>query len=89
MIRPPQVGAIREIRFAPIGDVRHSLGRAYYERSLKQKAEGGTPPATGAALCAFLLSAASDGISGKLISAIWDPWRDLLTRRSELSESDI
>jgi NAD(P)-dependent dehydrogenase (short-subunit alcohol dehydrogenase family) len=65
------------------------VGRAYYERSLKQKAEGGTPPATGAALCAFLLSAASDGISGKLISAIWDPWRDLSSRRSELSESDI
>ena len=29
--RPPQVGAIREIRFAPIGDVRHSL-RGVHER---------------------------------------------------------
>ena len=31
----------------------------------------------GAALCAFLASAESDGITGRLISAVWDPWREL------------
>ena len=33
--------------------------------------------------------AASDGITGRLLSAVWDPWRDLPARRDELAESDI
>ena len=65
------------------------VGRAFYERSLKQKADGGAPLDKGAALCAFLLSAESDGIAGRLLSAIWDPWADLPSRRAELEGSDI
>lgn len=53
------------------------VGRSYYERALKQKAEGGAPLDRGAGLCVFLASADSDGITGKLLSAIWDPWQDL------------
>ena len=34
--------------------------------------EGGTPLRIGAELCVFLGSAASDGITGKLIAAQWD-----------------
>ena len=40
-------------------------------------------------LVAFLLSEASDGITGRLLSAPWDPWRTLGERRAELAESDI
>lgn len=53
------------------------VGRSYYERALKQKADGGAPLDRGAGLCVFLASAESDGITGKLLSAIWDPWQDL------------
>jgi NAD(P)-dependent dehydrogenase (short-subunit alcohol dehydrogenase family) len=53
------------------------VGGAFYERAIKQKAEGGVPLDRGADLCVFLASAASDGISGKLLSAIWDPWEAL------------
>jgi 3-oxoacyl-[acyl-carrier protein] reductase len=42
-----------------------------------------------AALCAFLASPASDGITGKLISAVWDPWEELPSHLDELRESDI
>jgi 3-oxoacyl-[acyl-carrier protein] reductase len=42
-----------------------------------------------AALCAFLASPASDGISGKLISAVWDPWEDLPSHLDELRKGDI
>ena len=38
--------------------------------------QGGTPLETGAALAVFLGSAASDGITGRLLSAVWDPWAD-------------
>lgn len=65
------------------------VGKTFYDRSVKQKAEGGAPLDKGAALCAFLLSPESDGISGRLLSAVWDPWSDLPARRAELSKSDI
>ncbi|HEV3032273.1 MAG TPA: SDR family oxidoreductase [Polyangia bacterium] len=65
------------------------VGKAFYDRSLKQKADGGAPLDKGAALCAFLLSSESDGITGRLLSAVWDPWSDLPGRRAELEGSDI
>ena len=65
------------------------VGQAFYDRSLRQKVEGGAPLEKGAALCAFLLSSESDGIQGRLLSAVWDPWADLPARRGELEESDI
>ena len=65
------------------------VGEAFYAQSLKQKQSGGTPLETGARLCAFLASPASDGITGRLLSAVWDPWADLPARRDELAASDI
>ncbi|MDB4980226.1 MAG: Dehydrogenase [Myxococcales bacterium] len=65
------------------------VGQAFYDRALKQKADGGAPLEKGAALIAFLLSSASDGITGKLLSAVWDPWAELPARRAELEKSDI
>ena len=40
-------------------------------------------------LAVFLASAESDGISGRLISAVWDSWRSLPEHREELQRSDI
>ena len=37
----------------------------------------------------WLLSPASDGISGKLISAQWDPWQNLSAHRDALAASDL
>jgi 3-oxoacyl-[acyl-carrier protein] reductase len=65
------------------------VGKAFYDRSVKQKAEGGAGLEKGAALCAFLLSSESDGITGRLLSAVWDPWAELPARRDELGKSDI
>lgn len=65
------------------------VGKSFYDRALRQKAEGGAPLDKGAALCAFLLSSEGDGIRGRLLSAVWDPWAELPGRRAELEESDI
>jgi NAD(P)-dependent dehydrogenase (short-subunit alcohol dehydrogenase family) len=65
------------------------IGRAAYEQAVKQKKNGGVPPERAAALCAFLASAASDGITGKLISAVWDPWEKLAKHKKELASTDI
>jgi 3-oxoacyl-[acyl-carrier protein] reductase len=65
------------------------VGQAFYDKSVKQKESGGAGFERGAALCVFLLSSASDGITGRLISAIWDPWKDLAGHAAELASSDI
>jgi 3-oxoacyl-[acyl-carrier protein] reductase len=61
------------------------VGADYYARALKQKESGGASLSAGADLCVYLASAASDGITGKLISAVWDPWKDLAAHREELA----
>jgi 3-oxoacyl-[acyl-carrier protein] reductase len=40
-------------------------------------------------LCIYLASRESDGITGKLISAVWDPWESLQEHLEDLTESDI
>jgi 3-oxoacyl-[acyl-carrier protein] reductase len=40
-------------------------------------------------LALFLASAASDGITGKLISAIWDGWEHWPGHLDELNSSDV
>ena len=47
-----------------------------YADALRRKEKGGNDPRLAADLVCFLLSRDSDGITGKLISAVWDPWRD-------------
>ncbi len=65
-----------------------AVGDAFYQRALEQQRSGGTPLEHGAELAVWLGSAASDGITGKLISAVWDPWRDLPAHRADLA-SDV
>ncbi len=65
------------------------VGAAFHEKMVKQAKQGGTPLDKGAELSVFLASAASDGISGRLLSAVWDDWANLPTQRDELSTSDI
>jgi NAD(P)-dependent dehydrogenase (short-subunit alcohol dehydrogenase family) len=65
------------------------IGTAFYERALRQKKEGGTPLGKGADLAVFLGSPLSDGITGKLISAVWDPWEALPHHLEDLNGTDI
>jgi 3-oxoacyl-[acyl-carrier protein] reductase len=65
------------------------VGKDFYQRSLKQRDEGGAPLDKGAALATYLASAESDGISGRLFSAVWDDWPRLAERREAIAKSDI
>lgn len=65
------------------------VGSSFFERSLKQKAQGGTPLEKGAELAVFLASSASDGMTGKLISAVWDPWETLPEHAEDLRQGDV
>lgn len=65
------------------------VGKVFYERSLKQKEGGGSPLDVGAGLAVFLGSDASNGITGKLISAVWDRWKDWPAHLEDLNKSDV
>jgi NAD(P)-dependent dehydrogenase (short-subunit alcohol dehydrogenase family) len=65
------------------------VGQGFYDKAVQQKAQGGAPLEKGAELGVFLGSSASDGITGRLISAIWDPWETLPQHRDELNRSDV
>jgi NAD(P)-dependent dehydrogenase (short-subunit alcohol dehydrogenase family) len=64
-------------------------GEAGYKDAVKQQTGGGSSPERAAQLCVYLASAESDGITGRLISAPWDPWETLHHRKAELIRSDI
>lgn len=65
------------------------VGQAFYDKNKKWKTDGATPLHLGAGLAVYLASSDSDGITGKLISAQWDPWARLHEHREELAKSDI
>jgi NAD(P)-dependent dehydrogenase (short-subunit alcohol dehydrogenase family) len=65
------------------------VGTAFFEKNKTWKQKGAVPLELGASLAVYLASAESDGITGKLISAQWDPWKDLQKHREELAKSDI
>jgi NAD(P)-dependent dehydrogenase (short-subunit alcohol dehydrogenase family) len=65
------------------------VGQQYFDQVTQYKENGGTPMELGASLCAFLASSESDGITGKLISAVWDPWEQFPQYIDELRSSDV
>lgn len=65
------------------------VGEAEHAAAQKQKTGGGAPLEKALGLVAWLLSPASDGISGRLLSAPWDPWPALPAHAAELAASDI
>ena len=64
-------------------------GAAEFAAAQKQKSSGGGSLAKALDCVEWLLSPASDGISGRLISAPWDPWPTLAQHQDALASSDI
>ena len=65
------------------------IGDNLYQEALKQQLQGGSSMDFATNLCAFLASPLSNGITGKLISAIWDSWRDWPKHLDKLAQSDL
>jgi NAD(P)-dependent dehydrogenase (short-subunit alcohol dehydrogenase family) len=64
-------------------------GQAEFDAAVKQKAGGGASLERALDLVEWLLSPKSDGISGKLLSAPWDPWPGLGEHVGTLARSDV
>jgi NAD(P)-dependent dehydrogenase (short-subunit alcohol dehydrogenase family) len=65
------------------------VGEAEFAAAEKQQATGGASLEKALGLVEWLLSSASDGISGRLLAAPWDPWPTLASHANELAGSDI
>lgn len=64
-------------------------GAKEFESAAKMSRDNDAKLAKVLGLVETLLSAQGDGVSGKLISAPWDPWQNLPALRDELMKSDI
>lgn len=67
-----------------------AVGTAYFEKTAAAiRDNNGDSPELAAELVAFLLSERAGGITGRLISARWDPWRDELFQSRLRSDPDL
>jgi NAD(P)-dependent dehydrogenase (short-subunit alcohol dehydrogenase family) len=64
-------------------------GAAEYASALQQKKEGGQSLIKAIGLIEWLLSSKSNGVTGKLISAQWDPWDKHPFDTAKLTQSDV
>lgn len=67
----------------------NSVGHNFYKASLEQAKTGGSSLELAAELSVYLATDVARGITGKLISAVWDPWRRLHEYYSEIVDTDI
>lgn len=65
------------------------IGKNAYAKALNQKKLGGTSFDDVCNVIIFLGSNYSDGISGKLISAIWDDWKSWPSKKNILKNNDL
>jgi len=82
-------GAVNTRLLEQVLQAGEAAGKDFLAKSIKQKKEGGTSPEMTAELAVFLASSQSDGLTGRLISAVWDNWREFPQHLSEIMSSDI
>lgn len=64
------------------------IGEAYHQRVAQLQAGGGFPIEKAADLCLYLASPDSDHVTGRLISAAWDPWPFSTETKAQLADGD-
>mgnify|MGYP006422650921 CR=1 FL=1 len=81
-------GAVNTKMLQEVLNEKENAGKEYAD-AVKRKKLGGTSPEIAANLILFLSSEKSDGITGKLISAPWDPWKDEKFQNKLRTEKNI
>lgn len=64
-------------------------GSDFIARAREQKKQGGVPPERAAELAVFLASDESDGLTGRLLSAVYDDWTHIPERLEEIRATDL
>ena len=87
LLRPAHSTLVCWIRFWRLG--LNALARTSTGARLSRHEEGGASLELAAELALFLASSESDGISGRLISAVWDDWHKFPVYRERIQKSDV
>jgi len=66
-----------------------AAGKDFRLKVLKQLQDGGVPAEKVADLALFLSSDESDGLTGRLISLLWDKWKESPKHLKEIMSSDV
>lgn len=82
-------GAMNTRMLTELLEAGPQAARHEYTRALNQQTKGGTPPEQAAELVAWLAGPQGAGITGRLISAVWDNWMQLEQHAEELKQTDI
>lgn len=82
-------GAVNTRLLDQVLEAGEKAGKEFYAKARQQKERGGTPPEIGAELALFLASPLAEGITGRLISAVWDDWKSLPGRVEQLRNSSM
>jgi len=69
--------------------VGEKAGEQALSEAKQRRETGGTPLGQGAALAVFLASEESDGLTGRLISTVWDNWQDFQSRIADIMNSEL
>jgi len=85
-IAPGAVNTRMLIQVLAAGD---AAGENELAAAKHQLETGGTPPDRAADLAVFLASDESDGLSGRLISAVWDDWQRIASQIEEVMHTDL
>ena len=83
-------GAMKTVMLETVlRDGPEAAGAREYDLAAKMLREGGASMDLVADLALFLCSAEARGISGKLVSAVWDKWADWPAHAEELGKTDL
>jgi hypothetical protein len=78
-----------EIHAATLRAGPELAGAGYFADTAQRLEDGGDSALRAAELTAFLLEDAANGITGRLLSAQWDPWEDATFQQRLRDEPDL
>lgn len=82
-------GAVNTRLLDEVLEAGEAAGKEALAKSIRQKQEGGVPPEKIAELAVFLASSKTDGLTGRLVSLLWDNWREIPQHLPEIMSSDV
>jgi 3-oxoacyl-[acyl-carrier protein] reductase len=82
-------GAVNTRMTVEVINAGNKSGEKELSIAVEQRQRGGTSPELAAELAVFLSAEDSNGFTGRLISAVWDDWRNSYKNISEIADSSL